>query len=182
MLRTIATLACRRTLRSRSGLRYSRPIDATSSTRRISTICRSPGSGSLAEVMLGGWQIAGIVTSARVSRCALSVSTTTIAAAVCGPRGDIQQSSGVVNGVPYWFQSMRSRRRPRRFGNRPRESVSPGASQWTSRSRRASIRPTRCGSNQGDFSNLSISAVAAIRRDGLDNTFTFSTTACNVAG
>ena len=166
------------------------PIAATSSTAASPTSCRSSATrAGSRKAVLGGWQAAGIVNISSgqpVSR--ILVASDTFRRGVFADQvGDPMVGERFVNGVPYWFNpDAFAPPAAGTFGNSGRAPFrQPGRHQWDLNFSK-NFYPT--SSMRLQFRAELINAfdqrqwLADPAVNGLDNTCTFSNTACNIAG
>ena len=145
--------------------------------------------GGIAEAALGGWQVAGIVSIASgqpMSRILVSSDNFRrgIFADTVGP---INAGERFINGVPYWFNpDAFAPPAAGTFGNSGRAPFrQPGEHQWDINLSK-NFYPTDTVRLQfraefiNAFNQVQWSADPAV--NGIDNSCTVSTTACNVAG
>jgi hypothetical protein len=146
-------------------------------------------SGGIAEAVLGGWQVAGIINIASgqpISR--IQVSTDNFRRGqFANLVGNINAGEQFINGVPYWFNpDAFAPPAAGTFGNSGRAPFrQPGRHQWDLNLSK-NFYPTDTVRLQfraefiNAFNQLQWLADPAV--NGIDNTCTVSTTACNVAG
>lgn len=145
--------------------------------------------GGVAEAVLGGWQVAGIVNISSgqpMSRILVS-SDNFRRGTFADTVGDINAGEQFINGVPYWFNpDAFAPPAAGTFGNSGRAPFrQPGRHQWDINLSK-NFYPTNTLRLQfrAEFINAfnQLQWLADPNVGGLDNTCTVSTTACNVAG
>lgn len=144
---------------------------------------------ALAKALLGGWQAAGIVniSSGQPMSRILVLSDTFRHGVFADLVGDPMVGERFVNGVPFWFNpDAFAPPAPGTFGNSGRAPFrQPGRHQWDLNFSK-NFHPT--STTRVQFRAELINAfdhrqwLADPLANGIDNTCTFSTTACNVAG